>query len=141
MSIVLANGKKAKLIDQERTYLNTLKLVLFKSNTTPVGTNVVGDFTFVSDSGYEPGVPGTGGVTNVGFTAGTLNGSNQGQLLAPTVTWVFTHNGGDFTVYGYAFIDPADGAVVYSERALTPFLCTGAGQTYSVTPKKVMDTM
>jgi hypothetical protein len=135
MSIVLANAKKAKLLEQERTYLNTLDIRLFKNNLTPTGANVLADFTEVTDAGYAP-------VNNVGFTAAILNGANQGQTTAPTVLFTFQHNAGDFTIFGYYFTDPADAnKVVFSERASASFTVTANGDTYAVTPKKLMDTM
>jgi hypothetical protein len=139
MSIVLARSSKAKLIEQERAFLNTCSLRLFKNNLVPTDANVVGDFTEVSAAGGDTGYA-AGGVAP-GFTVATLNGAFQGQIVAPTVTWVFTFSAGGFTVYGYYVVDPATGLLVYSERAAAPFTVTAAGQTFSVTPKKVMDTM
>lgn len=131
--MVLMNAKKAKLLEQERTYLNTLQLRLFINNLVPVATNVTADFTQCTDGGYA-------GVTNVGFTAAILNGAQQGQTTAPAVTWTFTFSAGSQTIYGYYMVDPLDGITVFAERAPTPFTITGAGQTYTVTPKKIMDT-
>jgi hypothetical protein len=131
--MILANGKKAKLLEQERTYLNTLTLKLFINNITPADADVVAAYTQCADGGYA-------GVTNVGFTAATLNGSNQGQVIAPAITWTFTFSVGGFTVYGYYMTDPADSTLVLAERAPSPFTVTAAGQTYTVTPKKIMTT-
>lgn len=134
MAIVLTNNGKVALIEEERTFLNGCTLRLFVNNYVPVAGSVVGNFTECTDSGYA-------GFTPIGFAAATLNGSNQGQILAPAVTWTFTHDVGDFTVYGYYVTRASDGQVVYAERAASPFLVTAPGQTYTVVPKKVMDTM
>lgn len=134
MSIVLMNNGKVALIEEERTFLNGCTIRLYKNDKVPAPGDVVGNYTEVTDSGYA-------GFTPIGFTAATLNGSNQGQLLAPAITWTFTHDGGDFTVYGYYVTRASDGQVMYAERTASPFLVTAPGQTYTVVPKKVMDTM
>lgn len=132
MSIVLANQKKAKLTETSRSLLNTTHIRLFKNDYTPVAGMTSASFTEVTDSGYTSKVPV--------FAAATLNGANKGELLAPMLTWVFSHDGGDFTVYGYYITDDADSEVIYAERAPTPITITAAGQTYSVTPKYTRDT-
>jgi hypothetical protein len=134
MSMVLANTKKAKLLEQKRTYLNTLTYKLFKNNITPGGANVAADFIEVTDGGYAA-------KTNMGFAAAYLNGVNQGQTDAPSWTNTFNFSGGAFTVYGYYVVDPADGGLVFSERAASPFNVTANGQTYTVVPSMLEDTM
>lgn len=134
MSIVLHLLKLPTLLDQERTYLNTLVMKLFSNNFTPVATDTLGAFTVPADTGLLLGK------TPV-FAVATLNGLNEGELIAPTLTWTASFSAGALTIYGYFVYDPADNTVVYSERAVAPFPVTAAGQTYSVTPRKVMDTM
>lgn len=131
-NLFLANGKKAKLLDQERTFLNTCILHLFTNNITVSATTVAGDFSETTDSGYSPSA--------ITFATATLNGSNQGQMVAPAVTFTFNHDVGDFTIYGWFLIDPADSALVMSQNT-TNFTVTGAGQTYTVTPKVLLDRM
>lgn len=134
--MVLANGKKAKLLDQQRTYLNTLRYRLFTAvaGGTLDGTKVKADFTEVVDSGYAYQVPV--------FTAATLNGSNQAQLVAPVLTWTFTFSGGvAYTIKGYFTEDPADGTLVYSQFGAADVTVTAAGATYSVIPQMLDDTM
>lgn len=137
MSIKLANQKKAKLIDQERTYLNTLNYRLFTNNHTPADADTESAFTECTDSGYLSLSDNT-----PHFSAATLNGSNQGELEGDPITWTFAHPAGDFTIYGWYATDPADSdKLVMSEKATTPFTCTTAGQIYVVNPLKVQDTM
>jgi len=114
--MVLSFDKLPTLLEQERTYLNTLELHLYVDVDVAIdGTTVTGDFTECTDGGYTP-------VVDVGFAAAFLNGSNQAETDAPTKTWVFDHDGGDFTVFGYYFTDPGDGdALVFAERAAFPF--------------------
>ncbi len=134
--IVLAFVKIPDLLEQERTYLNTLELHLYVDVDVALdGDTETSDFTECTDGGYAS-------VVDVAFAAATLNVSNQGEVVAPTQTFVFTHDGGDFTVFGYYFTDPADGdELVFSERAAFPFEVTAPGQTYSVTPRKVMQSI
>lgn len=133
--IVLANGKKAEMLDQEQTYLNTLELRLFTNNFTITGATVVGDFVECTDSGYSS-------VVDVGFPAAILNMDDQGETTADPITWAFTFSGGAFVVYGYYFTDPADGdAFVFGENASSPFSVTGVGQTYTVVPRVQLDTL
>lgn len=134
MGMILANGKKAKLLEQERPYLNTLEYRLFKNNYVPLANMVIGDFTEVTDGGYAP-------LTVIGFAAAILNGANQSELAAPAWTTTFNFSGGGFTVYGYFVRDPADNTVVYAERDPSPFVVDAAGRTYTVYPKKLQDTM
>lgn len=127
MDMVLANESKPRLIFCVTSYLNSeCELRLFVNDYTPVAGMTGANLTECSDGGYDGFVPD--------FDAPTLSGS-RGRAVAPTHTWVFTHSGGDFTVYGYYWYDLTEGKVVTAQRADTPVPITGAGQTYSVTPK------
>jgi len=132
VAIVLLNQKKAKVIDTTRSLFNASKYRLFKNDYSPVEGAVTADFTEVTDSGYVAKVPV--------FAAGVLNASNEGELLAPILTWVFIHAGGDFAIYGYYVTDDADDEVIFAERAPASILISVAGQTYSVTPKYTRTT-
>ncbi len=132
--IILANGKRAKTLEQERTFFNACTMHLFISNTTPTPSTVVGAFTECTDGGYAP-------VTPIGFTAAILNGSNLGEMSAPAISWVFDYTAGPQTVYGYYLTDNADGLLVYSERFATPFPITAAGQVLGVVPRYQHDEM
>lgn len=135
MPIVLANPKKATLLQTRITYLNTLKLVLWGNNVTPDGDTTIsalGPLSTATPSSY----------TGVGFITPVLNGANKGQTTAPDKVFVMTHPSGDYTVYGYAFVDPATSdSLVFCEKAGTPFLVTVAGLVYIVSPKYTNDTM
>lgn len=133
MPIVLANAKKAQVLETTRSYLNSLEYRLFVNNFAPIGAMLLVDFTECADSGYSPEPPA--------FAAATLNVANKGEVVGPTITWTLTHSPGDYTIYGYYVVDPADAdKVVYAERAAAPFTVTASGQTYSVTPRYTRDT-
>lgn len=132
MPIVLANQKKAKVLETTRALYNATKYRLFKNDYTPVAGMNAASFTEVTDTGYTTKVPV--------WAAAVLNAANKGELLAPILTWVFTHAGGNFTVYGYFVTDDADNEVIYAERAAASVLISVAGQTYSVVPKYTRDT-
>lgn len=134
MPIVLANVNKAVLLDQERGYLNARKVRLYTNDPALTGAMVMSTFTFPADSGGKV-------VYAVYFAQAILNVANQGELDGQPLTWNFTHDFGDFTVYGYVVYDDVGNTPVYAERAPAPFTCTAAGQTYTVTLKKFMDTM
>lgn len=133
MSIVLANLKKAQLLETTRAYLNSLEYRLFVNNFAPIAAMVLADFTECTDTGYSPEPPA--------FSLAALSVANKGETVGPTITWTLTHSPGDYTIYGYYVVDPADSdKVVYAERAAQPFTVTAAGQTYSVTPRYTRDT-
>lgn len=135
--IVLANAYKAPLLDLERATLNSYFYGLFVNNVTPDGDTAIGDLvepTF--DTGYA--ATGRG---SPGFVPATLNGDDQGELVGLPITWTFDHNAGDLTVYGYFVATSSSGGfLVYSERDPAPLLVDAAGRTYTVTPRKIMDT-
>lgn len=136
--LVLANAKKATLLTQKVIYLNSLRYKLYTAVTggAPTGASVIGDFTIVSDTGHAA----AGMAPNFGTTI--LNGANQGQTTGAAINWTFTFSGGvPFTILGYVVIDPTDGKLVYSQVAPAPFTCSGAGQSYSVTPLMLEDTL
>lgn len=135
MPIVLANQSKARLIDSERMFLNSCKIRLFTVNYVPVGAMILTDFQ------PYPGDTGLSVINSPVFASAVLNGANQGELLAPTITWTASFSAGAITIYGYFVYDATTSLVVYAERASVPFTVSGAGQTYSVTPRKQMDTM
>lgn len=139
-TIVLANAKKADLLDKERTYLNTLDLRLYTNNYDPVAGMVAGSFTELTGSPYAL-------KNNVGFATATLNGSNQAETVAPSWTFLLPYSGTPYDIYGYYFTDPADShKPVFAEvrkvsGTITPFHVDAAGMTFTVVPKKVQDTL
>lgn len=134
MSLVLNWESLAKLINQEVTFLNSCYLKLFTNNITPDGSQVASDYVEPTDSGYS-------GTQNCSFGAGTLNGSNQGEINGSAITETFTLSGGSFQIYGYWLYDPATSKAVYSElKSGGPVTISNPGDTYTVVLKKTLDT-
>lgn len=126
-NLVILNQKIAKLLDQKKTFLNQCKLRLFVTNITPTQASVDGDFIVTTDTGY------VAGITSPVFPSASASGG-VATATAPTITFTFTHSAGDFTVYGWFLTDTSDSDHVVMAQAETPFTCTGAGQTYTITP-------
>lgn len=100
-NIVLSDTfRLADLTLNRQTYLSSLDWRLSTVNAVPDHTLGNGQFTEVTDSGYAP--------VNVTFPAPTLNGSAQGQMVAPLMVWTLGHTIGDYTVYVLYGTDPAD---------------------------------
>jgi hypothetical protein len=137
--MVLANAKKPTLLQQKVTYLNTLRYKLWTAvvGNNPTGATVVGDFTFVNDLGH----PAAGVGPN--FGAAILNGAFQAQIVGQDITWVFQYDQNMlFSIFGYAVIDPGDaGKLVYSQVAPVVVQISGPGQTYTLRPLMLDDTM
>lgn len=135
--IVMSNPGKVALLDSERALLNTYYYGLYTNNITPDSNTVLADLTECTDGSYV-----STGRLPPGFTPATLNGDDEAELTGPDMQWTFNFSGGSFTVYGY-FVATASsgGTLIYSERAAAPFTVTASGQTFTVTPRKVMDNM
>lgn len=134
MAIVLSDTGKVEMQQAQKTYFNSLEYRLFTNDFTPTRTNVAADF-----SGFPMG-EGAGAAQTPVFADATLNGSNKAESVAPALTWLFDHGGGDFSVYGYWVKNPATGKVVWSQRWSDPFLVDAPSRTVSVTPKMTDDT-
>lgn len=106
----------------------TVKLKLFKSNTTPTQATVLADFTEADFSGYNYATPS--------FGAATTDGSNKG-VIQDSAARVFTHNGGGTanTVYGYYIEDTTNGKLLWAERFDASQSVSANGDNISVTAK------
>lgn len=124
--IVIANGWHASIIENGRSFLNSLQLRLFSTNIAISPTVMPAAVTDepTGDSGYAGLAPISNPFPNpfvdhAGYADST--GFN------PTIT--FSHSGGDVTIYGAFFTDPASSnATVMAVLADTPFVITAAGQ-------------
>lgn len=133
----VANGAKPYILLQTQTYWDTQWCGLFVNNIVPDDDTVLTDLTECSDSGYA-----ADGRQHPSFGGAILNGDNQGEMEADEITWTFSLAGGNFTVYGYFFASlSSSGSLIIVERAATPFAVTAAGQTYTVKPKILLDTL
>lgn len=133
MSIVLADLGKVKLLEQERAFLNTCELRLYTNSSGLSQTSVAADMVEPVDSGYGP-LP-------VAFASAVLDGSHNAVLVGTPQVWTFAHNVANFTIFGYWLKDPVSGILVYFDPALAPFTVSTSGQTYTVAPRKAMNTM
>lgn len=133
--LVLANAKKADILEGGRPYLDTLEMRLFTANITPTGTvQPVTPTDECDDGGYSP-------VANPYPNAATASGT-RADAVGVNPTFVFDHDAGDQTIYGVFFTDPNDSdATVMSQRDDAPFTVTAAGQVYVVEAHFYFDTM
>lgn len=100
-------------------------LKLFKNNPVITAASVAGDFTEAAFGGYgSAGIAGTGSVT--------LNGSNEAQLVFPTVTFTATGGGLPEDIYGYYVLDTG-GNLLWAETDPTgPITVSTAGDAVTV---------
>lgn len=127
--IMIANAKKAELLQILKSYINTLSLRLYKNDYLPTSSMTADSFTEVTDTGYVRRPPG--GFGNAAFN----NVTNHAEIKADEWITVFDLDDGGFTVYGYYVVDPADGKPVWAERANTPFVVANVADCYAVVPK------
>lgn len=131
--LVINNAKKPQLLTEDRqAYLSSLDWRIFVNDLTPTSSTSLGSFTEATDSGYAPGT----------FTFGspTLNGSDQGEMEGDPVDYTFTHDVGDWTIYGIYGTDPADSDEwVIAQRLGTAIPVVAPGQIFQVTPLYTTD--
>lgn len=134
MSLVLANGIKAPLLELERAFFNTLEICLFKNDHIPAGTDTIANYTEADFTGYNAKPLND-------FAAAYLNASNQGEIDAVVKIWTQTGAAVANNIYGY-FIRTTGGTLVLAERAVgAPFNMNAAGLVYVVYPIILLDTM
>lgn len=132
--IQLADESKARLIEQERTFLNSCRYRLFVNDHEPSGLDTVDDYEQLVAGGYSAGG------TAPNFLPAQLDAEGRGYLQAYTLTWIFTGSGLPVIIYGYYVVHPPTGRLVMAERAPEPIAISLPGQTFSVTPYKLMTT-
>jgi hypothetical protein len=127
MSLIICNGKKAKILEQVRTFANTWTLRAYKNDYTPLPTSVVGDFTEATYPGYA--------AVSLNFpNPAFLNGSNKGQFTADTITFLYSGTPGSQDVYGVYVTDDLDGSLVGGARdPAAPVTISDTDPAYSVT--------
>jgi hypothetical protein len=103
---------------------------LFQNNHTPGVTDVIGDYTVATFSGYPGDVSPTWGTP---FT----NGDGKAETDAGTTT--YTHNGGGTsnTIYGAYFVT-AGGVLVYADKFAAPIVMASNGDTFPYTPRMTL---
>lgn len=133
---VLANESKADLLEERRAFMNDCSFYLFTAVAGGVitGATLAADFTEPTDTGYAP--------QNPSYTAAVLNAGNQGEMTAPDLVYTFDYSGGvPFVILGFFVLNDTTGRLVTSQFGGTPVTISAAGQTYTVSPKELLDTM
>ena len=111
-----------------KTAPESLELILFVNDYTPVRGSTTANLTEASGSGYSAEALTAGSWT---FTAG---GSPPGRLEYPPVTFTFTAALGS-DVYGYALVQATSGDLVAAERFSDgPYSIVANGQEITITP-------
>jgi len=106
---------------------NRLKsLHLFQNNYVPLLTDVVGNFTEATFSGYASQNPSWG--------AAFINGSVQAEVDAIALTFTRSAGATSNTIYGIYVLDNA-GVLTYAERFPAPVTMTTTGDAITYTPK------
>lgn len=125
----LANAQKRKILEGGRDFLDTLELRLFDADIAVSDSVMPGLSDECTDSGYEADAPGLNPFPTTATTS-----SNKGVTPVDAPTFVFSHAGGDFTIYGVFFTDPNDSDVtVMAQRMDVPFDCVAPGQVFLTT--------
>jgi len=87
---------------------------LFQNDFMPDKTSLIGDFVEATFDGYADQL--------VNFSAIYLNGSNQAQSDAASITWVKGVGSTDNTIYGIYMTDASDAIVIGFEILVTPIV-------------------
>lgn len=108
-----------------------LVMRLYTNNLTPAETDVVGDYTEVSGSGYAAKTPGSGDWT-------VTPGAPSNAALAQQ-TFAFNADLAE-DVYGYYFVRATSGELVWSERFTDgPYAINNNGDEIRITPVMTLD--
>src|SRR5436189_2973693 len=128
MAGVMADNGSKQVLSEARTTWNTtaLKLHLFVNNITPTTSNVIGDFTEASFTGYA--------AASIVTWAAPSVAAHIASMSPASVTFTRTATGTVQTVYGYYVTDNANTVLYWSERdANAPINITNNGDSYTVT--------
>lgn len=110
------------------TFLNTLKMRLFKSNTTITSATVLSDLTEADFTGYA--------AQNLsGFPAASVVGSSGSSTGDAKTFTVGSSPSTTNSIYGYYITDSGNTKLYGAQRDPgAPISMTLAGQTYTITP-------
>lgn len=127
--VVVNNGEKVALdyLVGKVTTVRNLQLRLFKSNTTPGETTVVGDLTEATFTGYAA-------ITLTGASWSTAAGDPATGSYAEQT---FTSNADQTpeSIYGYYLTRETDGDLIAAERFSNgPYVIANNGDTIKLTP-------
>lgn len=126
MALVSTNAGELKLLD-DMLGVENFTLKLYKSNTTPTATSVIGDFTEADFTNY----------VSKTLTAATWNDSTtvSGKATATygssPLTWTCGATGN--TIYGYTVQAATGGTLLWGELFASPRVLTD-GEILNLTP-------
>lgn len=129
MTLVLADLGCVQRLTECRTNWNAtaLKLHLFKSNTTPTTSSVLGDFTESDFAGYAS-------QTIITWTAPAM-AAHVASMVAAARTFTRSSTGASQNIYGYYVTDNGSTILLWAERdANAPIVVINNGDSYTVTP-------
>lgn len=129
MNIFCENGW-LEILQQALSANILFRIHLFQNNHVPVFTDVLAAYTEATFDGY-------GGSVVLAWGVPFINGSNQAECDASTVTWVRSGGATSNTIYGIYVTDNA-GLLVYAERFGAPVSMTSAGDTIGYTPRATL---
>lgn len=133
MSLVLVNGGESIMLQYLTNKIASsqdLVLRLYTNDKTPAETDVVGDYTEATGSGYSA-ITLTGASWTVSGTAPTSIGYAQ---------QTFTFTGALGNVYGYYVTRASGGELLWAERfAGAPFNIANNGDQIKITPAFTQD--
>jgi hypothetical protein len=104
-------------------------LKLYCNNYDPVEGSAAGNFTEAAGGGYTH-IALTGASWVIATSGGLTTASYAQQTF--TFTGALTTNP---TIYGYFVVQQTSGAILWAEKAASPFTPANNGDTYKVTPQ------
>jgi hypothetical protein len=104
-------------------------LHLFQNNYVPVLSDVVGNYTEATFSGYAS--------ATLAWGAAFINGSTQAEIDATPVTFAHSSGGVTNTIYGIYVLD-SGGALAYAERFGAPISMATSSDSITYTAKATM---
>lgn len=132
MALVVPNAAEKAMLENflNKTAPENLTLKLYTNNITPGETNVAGDFTEASGSGYA--------AASLNAANWTVTEGAPTEGVYPEV--VFTFTGALGNVYGYFLVGATSGAIKWAERFTNgPYNIANNGDQIKVTPKITLE--
>lgn len=129
MPLVLADNGLSTILSELRTNWNAtaIRIHLFKSNTTPTTSSVLGDFTEADFAGYAAQDLVTWAAPSVAAHVARMTAANR--------TFTRSTTGAAQNIYGYYVTDNSDTVLLWAERdGAAPIILTNAGDSYTITP-------
>lgn len=133
-TLVVVNGGETYVLNllANKTSPENLKIKLFKSNTTPAETDVIGTYTESTFTGYAS-------ITLTG-AAWTVTAGAPSNMAAAAQDFTSSANQTAENAYGYTIESATGGALILSERFTgAPFVIQNLNDAVRLTPQVTMD--